>query len=136
MTESMKIVRQDIGDSEPEWLLRSRTVRLISIAAGWFLISLAFLYGLKLYSAFSSSIELAQEMVAIRALLAFVGIAGAIAGLVLLPTMLWYWAKLDSSSRAGKILWLLVFFVGFGFGFPLYALLVYRKQARRGFSSR
>ena len=123
-------MQQHVGASTPEWLLRPRTVRLLSLAAGWFSIMLAFLYATKLSPAFGSSVELAQQSVTIRLALAVMGMAGAIAGLLLIPTMLWYWAKLDSSTRVVKVLWLLLFFFAFGFGFSLYAWLVYRKQAQ------
>jgi len=42
--------------------------------------------------------------------------------------MLWYWAKLDTSTPLQKTLWFLLFLVTGFFGTAIYSIAVYRSQ--------
>jgi NADH:ubiquinone oxidoreductase subunit 4 (subunit M) len=42
--------------------------------------------------------------------------------------MLWYWAKLDTSTALQKTLWFIFFLVTGFFGTAIYSIAVYRRQ--------
>ena len=113
--------------SRSEWLLRPRTIQLVSVAAVWWLLMVVLFLFMAIYSRANVWI-IVQNSSRIETILALVCAGGAFAGTFLIVCMLWFWARLDRSRKAWRVLWFLSFLCGWA-GVPIYALLVYRKNA-------
>jgi len=111
-----------------DWLIRPGSVTLFSAASAIMLAFGVILIGVGSYRGAPSLLESAT---AFRTLCGLVGVFAAPAGIYLVIGMLWYWAKLDPSSKFRKTLWFLSFLTTGFFGLALYSLLVYRPQATR-----
>jgi hypothetical protein len=114
-------------DSNSDWLVWPGTIRLVSVAAAWFLALLVLLMSMELTPHLPIWSSLEHMATPLRVVLGVICAAGVLFGQFLFIAMLWYWVKFDYAPKSRKRLWLFSFFVGF-IGIPIYALLVYRKQ--------
>jgi|SRR5579864_1593045 len=109
-----------------DWLVRPRSVTLFSLAS--VIILIAGLLMLALYFSDTKIISLLETSAAFRAFCGLVGLVAAPSGIFDLVGMLWYWAKLDTSTPLQKTLWFLLFLVTGFFGAAIYSITVYRTQ--------
>jgi hypothetical protein len=123
----METVGSRGDNASSQWLLWPGTVRLASVAAVWWSLVLLILFGMKLFPELRVWAVI-QQSTALEAIFAPICAGGVLAGIFLIVAVLWYWARLDPSRKAWKLLWFLSFLCGW-IGIPIYALLVYRKQA-------
>ena len=93
--------------SRSEWLLRPRTIQLVSVAAVWWLLMVVLFLFMAIYSRANVWI-IVQNSSRIETILALVCAGGAFAGTFLIVCMLWFWARLDRSRKAWRVLWFLV----------------------------
>jgi len=81
-----------------------------------------------LYLSDAKTISVLETSTAFRTFSGLVGVMAAPSGIYVLVGMLWYWAKLDTSTPRQKTLWFLLFLVTGFFGTAIYSLTVYRRQ--------
>ncbi|HXN53252.1 MAG TPA: hypothetical protein VN943_15075 [Candidatus Acidoferrum sp.] len=110
-----------------DWLVRPRTVTFFSLASAIMLIAGALV--LALYLSDTKTISLLETSTAFRTFCGVVGVVAAPSGIYLLVGMLWYWAKLDTSTTLQKTLWFLLFLLTGFFALAFYSIVVYRRQA-------
>ena len=109
-----------------DWLVRPRSVTLFSLASVIMLIAGVLM--LALYLSDTKTISLLETSTAFRIFCGLVGLVAAPSGIFVLVGMLWYWAKLDTSTPIQKTLWFLLFLVTGFFGTAIYSIIVYRRQ--------
>lgn len=109
-----------------DWLVRPKSVTLFMFASIMMLIAGILMFALYLSDA--KTISVLETSTAFRTFSGLVGVMAAPSGIYVLVGMLWYWAKLDTSTPRQKTLWFLLFLVTGFFGTAIYSLTVYRRQ--------
>ena len=109
-----------------DWLARPRSVKVFTLASTVTLIAGALM--LALYFSGAKTISLLETSTAFRTFCGIVGVVAAPSMVYVLVGMLWYWAKLDTSTHLQKTLWFLLFLVTVFFGTAIYSIAVYRRQ--------
>jgi hypothetical protein len=109
-----------------DWLVRPRSVALFTLASVIMLTAGAIM--LALYLTDAKTISLLETSTAFRTFCGVLGLVAAPSGIYVLVGMLWYWAKLDTSTPLQKMLWFLLFLVTGFFGTAIYSITVYRRQ--------
>jgi uncharacterized membrane protein len=112
-----------------DWLTKPRTARLFLVSSVLVLVSGAFaisLYEISGWSVF----HLIETSTVFKTLCGLLGVVTAPAGIYVFVGMLWYWARLDTSSRFRKALWFMLFLTTGFIGLAIYSLSVYRKQVQ------
>jgi hypothetical protein len=114
------------GRASSDWFVRPRTVTLFTLASSIVLIAGVLMLGL--YFSDAKTISLLETSTAFRTFCGIVGVVAAPSMIYVLAGMLWYWAKLDTSTPLQKTLWFLLFLVTGFFGTAIYSITVYRRQ--------
>jgi hypothetical protein len=99
---------------------------LFSVASTIILITGVLMLALALSD--TNTISLLETSTVFRTFCGVVGVVAAPSGIYVLVGMLWYWAKLDTSTTFQKTLWFLLFLLTGFFGLTFYSFVVYRRQ--------